>query len=58
MRNYFLEKIKRALILTHSLYLFQRGKGLLDGDRIGRREMILEGMSCCMKDLINEVEQA
>lgn len=57
MRNYFLEKIKRALILTHSLYLFQRGKGLLDGDRIGR-EMVLEGMSCCMKDLINEVEQA
>lgn len=56
MRNYFLEKIKRALILTHSLYLFQRGKGLLDGDRIGRREMVLEGMSCCMKDLINEVE--
>lgn len=56
MRNYFLEKIKRALILTHSLYLFQRGKGLLDGDRIGR-EMVLEGMSCCMKDLINEVEQ-
>lgn len=42
--------------LSNSLY--QRGKGLSECDRWwAQREMVLEGTSCCMEDLINELEQ-